>query len=653
MLVSVIIVNYNVKYFLELCLQSVVAGLKNIAHEIIVVDNHSKDDNCDFVRQHFPQVQIIANNSNLGFSKANNQAFEIAKGKYVLFLNPDTVLPEDFFSLSIAFMEKHANIGALGPRIIDGKGSFSPDGKKSFPSFSVAFYKTTGINQLFKNSSYFNKYYAVHVGEFKTAEVDVLSGCCMLTRKEAVIKAGGAFDEDYFMYCEDVDLCYRLQKTGFKNYYFPLTTIIHYKGESTKKGSLSYVKIFNEALITFVKKHYSNQHATVFILLIKIGIAFRSFLGLVKQFFRVLKMPLFDAIVILATLLLVTEFWVEQIKNIAPIPTRSILITYPIYTAIWILSLFINGAYDQPYKPNRVIRGMLTGIVLGLAFFGLLPAEMRHSRATIFLTGISSSIALIALHEWLHRLGIFKFISFDQLPGNAVILAREQRFITTSEILDQIHYAPKIYGRIEPNEVNNTTNAIGNIRDLEPFLVTADVEEIIFCTNELPFKKILDLMQTCGSNYDFKIHVEGSKSFVGSNSSNSAGDLYVLDQRFNLSNPSHLRNKRILDILMCFALLFLFPFIFFKQESIKQFFSNWFQVLIGNKSWVGYGCSINEQSGLPQLKKSIIPCYRIIENFNPNEQMLSKMNELYALYYKTSNDVRFLIENLKFLGRKS
>lgn len=652
MLVSVIIVNYNVKYFLELCLHSVSSGLKSIEHEIIVVDNHSKDDSCAFINTNFPEIKLIVNKENVGFSKANNQAFELSTGKYVLFLNPDTVLPEDFFSLMIAFMEKHANIGALGPRIIDGKGNFSPDGKKSFPSFSVAFFKTTGINQIFKDSAYFNKYYAVHVGEHETAEVDVLSGCCMFTRRDAVKKAGGAFDEDYFMYCEDVDLCYRLQKSGYKNYYYPLTTIIHYKGESTKKGSLSYVKIFNEALITFVKKHYSNQHATVFIVLIKLGIALRSVLGLLKQFFRVLKMPLFDALVILAASLLITEFWVEQIKNIAPIPVRSILITYPIYCAIWILSLFLNGAYDQPYRPIRVIRGMLVGVVLGLAFFGLLPPEMRHSRATIFLTGISSAIALVALHEWLHRLGIFKFIAFDQLPGNAVIVANEKRFAETADILDQIHYAPKIYGRIEPNEVESAT-AIGNIKNLEPFLVTANVEEIIFCSNELPFKKILSIMQVCGPNYDFKIHIDGSKSFVGSNSSNSAGDLYVLDQRFNLSNPAHLRNKRILDILMCFALLFLIPFIFFKQESIKQFFSNWFQVLIGNKTWVGYGCSINEKSGLPQLKKSIVPCYRMIENFNPNLQMLTKMDELYALYYKTSKDVRFLKENLKFLGRKS
>ena len=182
MKVSVIIVNYNVKYFLQVCLHSVFRAAQGMAVEVIVVDNNSADDSCDMVQQQFPQAILIANKDNKGFSKANNQGVAIAKGDYILFLNPDTVVPDDFFTKTVAYMDAHPDAGALGPRLIDGKGLFAPDSKKSFPTLSVAIFKTTGINKLFSRSPYFNKYYAVHIPEHEVAEVEVLSGCCMMVR---------------------------------------------------------------------------------------------------------------------------------------------------------------------------------------------------------------------------------------------------------------------------------------------------------------------------------------------------------------------------------------------------------------------------------------------------------------------------------------
>ncbi len=199
MKLSVIIVNYNVKYFLEVCIHSVLKAMKGIDGEIIVIDNNSIDDSCAFLVEKFPEIILIANKDNKGFSKANNQGVAIAKGEYILFLNPDTVMPENFFIKTLAYLDAHPEAGALGPRLIDGKGQFAPDSKKSFPSLSVAIFKTTGINKLFSKSAYFNKYYAVHIGEREIAEVDVLSGCCMLVRKSVMNIAGGPFDEDYFM----------------------------------------------------------------------------------------------------------------------------------------------------------------------------------------------------------------------------------------------------------------------------------------------------------------------------------------------------------------------------------------------------------------------------------------------------------------------
>ncbi len=378
MKVSVIIVNYNVKYFLEVCLHSVWRALERVGGEVIVVDNNSQDGSNEMVRERFASTVLIENKDNRGFSKANNQGVAMAKGEYILFLNPDTVVPEDFFVKMVGYMDAHPEAGSIGPRLIDGKGKFAPDGKKSFPSLSVAIFKTTGINKLFPKSPYINKYYAVHVGEREVAEVDALSGCCMMVRKSLLEPIGGAFDEDFFMYCEDVDLCYRIQKSGVKNIYFPETTVIHYKGESTKKATLSYVRIFNEALVLFVKKNYTKSSAQSFIAFIKIGVVLRAILSLLKQVLKVLRMPLFDAIVILLTVWFVTEFWTRDVRNIMPIPLKYVYLTLPVYTVIWVLSLYLNGAYDQPYRGLRVVRGMLIGTVICLAYFGLLPTEARY-----------------------------------------------------------------------------------------------------------------------------------------------------------------------------------------------------------------------------------------------------------------------------------
>jgi GT2 family glycosyltransferase len=328
----------------------VTRALNGFEGEIFVVDNHSEDDSCAMVRQKFPSVMLIENKKNVGFGKANNQAVALAKGEYILFLNPDTVLPEDFFAKTIAYMDAHPEAGGIGPRLIDGKGQFAPDAKKSFPSLSVALFKATGINRLFPRSPYFNKYYAVHIGERQTAEVEALSGCCMMMRRTAIEKAGGAFDEDYFMYFEDGDLCYRIRKVGYTNIYYPETTVIHYKGESTKKTTLSYVKVFNEAFAIFARKHYSKRYAKIFIFFINIGVVLRAILSLFKTILKVFRMPLFDAIILLLTLWIVKEFWTEHVKNIAPIPLHSIYLTFPAYLLIWVVSMFLNGAYDQPYR---------------------------------------------------------------------------------------------------------------------------------------------------------------------------------------------------------------------------------------------------------------------------------------------------------------
>jgi O-antigen biosynthesis protein len=648
MKVSVIIVNFNVKYFLEICLHSVFRAISEITAEVIVIDNNSGDDSCRMVREKFPATVLIENKDNKGFSKANNQGVAVARGEYILFLNPDTVMPENFMTKSLAYMDAHPEAGALGPRLIDGKGQFAPDSKKSFPSLSVAIYKTVGINKLFSKSPYFNKYYAVHIGERTTAPVDVLSGCCMLVRKAAMDAAGGPFDEDYFMYCEDVDLSYRIEKAGYKNIYFPEVDLIHYKGESTRKMTLSYVRIFNEALLTFVRKHYSKKQAALFVTFIKLGIVVRAITGILKNCLKILRMPIVDAFILLGTLWGIKDFWVNEVKGMMEIPLQSIYTTFPVYILLWVVSLYFNSAYDTPYRALKVFRGMLIGTVAILAYYGLLPPEFRYSRAIIIFTGLAGTVALLALHEILFRLGILRFIPYDKLPQKAVIVAEQNAYKETAVILQQVHYAPELVGRVNPSS-EELKDALTDLPNMKEFLYVSGSNEVIFCINGLTYAEVLAQMQHCGAAYEYKIHLPGSRSFVGSNSSNTSGDLYTVDKSFNLSDFAQLRNKRILDIFCSLILLVSLPVLLFIVKKQKQLFMNIFAVLFGKKSWVGYA-PLGDSTKLPAIKPGIIYPYNILPGFTPSPALLKQINTDYSQNYTPTQDFNCILKNIKFLG---
>ena len=250
---SVIIVNYNVEYFLNQCLDSVKKASKNLNVEVIIVDNDSVDGSLKMLQENYPEHTLVANKSNVGFSTANNQGINISQGKYVLLLNPDTVVSETTFDKAIAFMDRTPLAGGLGVRMIDGRGLFLPESKRGLPTPLVAFYKIFGLSKLFPKSKKYNQYHAGHIEEFETKEVDILSGAFMLMRKKALDEVG-LLDEEFFMYGEDIDLSYRIQLGGYKNYYFSETKIIHYKGESTKKNSVNYVFVFYNAMIIFAQK---------------------------------------------------------------------------------------------------------------------------------------------------------------------------------------------------------------------------------------------------------------------------------------------------------------------------------------------------------------------------------------------------------------
>ncbi|MCA1965746.1 MAG: glycosyltransferase family 2 protein [Flavobacterium sp.] len=254
MQLSVIILNYNVRYFLEQCVLSVQKALEGIDGEIIVIDNASSDDSCEMMKTKFPHIKLIENAANLGFPKGNNIGVAQAKGDYVCILNPDTVVAEDTFAKILNTENWTLNTGIIGCKLIDGAGNFLPESKRGVPTPWVAFTKIFG---LYKISNYFGKYYAQHLSENESGKVDILVGAFMVMKRDLYLEVGG-FDENCFMYSDDIDLSYLVLKTGKSNYYFHETSVIHYKGESTVRDG-TYMKRFREAMQFFYKKHFKKS----------------------------------------------------------------------------------------------------------------------------------------------------------------------------------------------------------------------------------------------------------------------------------------------------------------------------------------------------------------------------------------------------------
>lgn len=269
--VSVIIVSYKVRYYIEQCLNSVLRSVPDA--QILVVDNKSDDGSVEYLRNKFPQADIIANDYNAGFGKANNIALAKATGKYVLFLNPDTVVAERTIPGCIDYMDAHPEVGAVGVRMQYADGRFALESRRSLPTPSVSFWHMTGLSKLFPKSKVFAKYHRTYLDKECECPIDVVSGAYMFVRKEALDKVGG-FDEDFFMYGEDIDLSYRILQAGYQNRYLPLP-IVHYKGESTIKTSYNYAKVFYDAMLIFVNKHF-HRYSRLFALLVRIVLGFKK-----------------------------------------------------------------------------------------------------------------------------------------------------------------------------------------------------------------------------------------------------------------------------------------------------------------------------------------------------------------------------------------
>jgi GT2 family glycosyltransferase len=654
MKLSVIIVNYNVKYFLEQALLSVRRASRGLEVETWVVDNNSVDDSVRMVQEKFPQVHLIQNKDNPGFSIANNQAIRQSKGEYVLLLNPDTVVEEDTFEKCIKFMDAHPDAGGLGVRMIDGSGAFLPESKRGFPSPWVAFCKTVGLSRLFPKSRLFNRYHLGYLDERETNEVEVLAGAFMFMRR-SVLDEVGLLDEAFFMYGEDIDLSYRIIQGGYKNYYLPETSIIHYKGESTKKGSLNYVRAFYNAMIIFARKHFTGNKAALFVLMLQIAIYLRASLTVVLNFLRRAYLPLLDGLMIYAGLFFLKDFWgAYHFKDPDYYSSTILYVNFPLYVGIWLLSIFFNGGYDERYRLRRLVRGVLLGTLVLLAVYGLLEQEYRNSRALILLGALWALTATVGVRMLMHFIAFRHLRIGEEGEMPIVIVGTIEESERVQQLLHKAEVHRPVVGTVAPtNKPHDQTLYLSRLEQLDEVVHIYNIREVIFCSRDVPTQAVMQWMSRLGPAVNYKIVPQESMSIIGSSSKNTAGELYTIDIRYNIVQSMSQRNKRLFDISFALFLLLTIPLQALLVRRPLGLLRNSLWVLIGRYSWVGYAATDKEDVSLPSIRKGILSPLDGLRIRQLDQATRQRLNFFYAKDYNTSKDTEICWNAWRNLGRST
>lgn len=647
MKLSVVIVNYNVKHFLEQCLNSVAAAAKHCETEVFVVDNNSVDGSCNMLREKFPWVKLIENKKNYGFSYANNQAIRESAGEYVLLLNPDTVIEEDTLKSVCDFMDSHPDAGGLGVKMIDGKGRFLPESKRGLPTPKVAFYKIFGLSKLFPKSKKFGKYHLTYLDKDEIHKVDVLSGAFMLLRAETLKKVG-LLDETFFMYGEDIDLSYRITLGGYNNYYFPKTTIIHYKGESTKKGSVNYVVVFYNAMKIFARKHFS-EGAGLMIFFINLAIYMRAAMAIAGRFITNAITPIIDALLILTGFLIITPLWETHLFGVESAYPHNVFVgAMVMYISVWLLSLLLSGGYDKPVKMKNIYKGIGIGAIVILAVYALLPTHLRFSRALILLGTAWTLIVLPLVRLLLNytKLQVFK-VNLPKRKKVAVVGSKEECRSLVGQLMSS-HTKIDIAAYVSPDADTDKFFA-GDITQLDEIININHIDELIFCAKDIQAQQIIrTMLNLSSSNLDYKIASHDGFSVIGSNSINTTGELYNVDINA-IDKPENRRSKRMFDIVVSFFMIVLSPVLIWFIKGKLKAYSNLFSVLFGGKTFVSYRSDKNDVSLLPKIKKGVFSV-DMIYGRDAKKDVADRLNIMYAKDYKVSHDAMMVFKLWRKLG---
>ncbi len=657
--ISVVIVNYNVRDFLNNALVSLSKSLEGLTAEIIVVDNASDDGSVEHVAKNFPEVKIIANKTNLGFAKANNEALAIAKGKYFLLINPDTVVQEDTICTLINFFEATPSAGMVGCKILNPDGTLQLPCRRSFPTPWIAFTKTFGLSSLFPNSKLFARYNLTYLDPDKIYAVDAISGSFMMIRRAVYEKIGG-LDESFFMYGEDLDWCYRVNQNGWKVFYVPTTSIIHYKGESTRRSDIDELKVFYNAMRLFVKKHHTGSSA--FEWFIYSGIYLRKIIAGFARIIKPFLVVLLDVMIVNATILIG-----EYIR-------KSHILTFPSYAYPWTFiipplivasALFVSGVYtERKLSVSRSFSAVFISYII-ISSLTAFVKEFAFSRMIILIAG---GLSIILVPGW--RL-LLRFLGFGEKITRTTLFGRRTLIVGVNEsgqeILKKLRARVgggySVVGFIDVNRLRIgekvlDVEIIGSIETIRKIIEAYRISEVIFASNALSYTTILNIIASnARRSVNYRLVPSNLEVIIGKSSIDQLDEIPFIDIEYNITKSTNRVVKRLFDLVAGLILLIsVSPFVYFSRiftskspgKAAKVFLQMpW--VVSGSMSLVGYfDEKHNHQQGKSFYRGK--PGITGLVHIYDRKDLSTEEKEQYDLYYAKNQsfllDLEILVKSL-------
>jgi len=663
--VSVVIVNYNVRDFLKNALLSLRRSLEGLQAEIFVVDNASDDGSVDMMRADFPDVHLIANSVNAGFAKANNQALTLSTGRYLLLLNPDTLIQEDTIRTLIRFFEEHADAGMAGCKILNPDGTLQLPCRRSFPTPWVAFTKVSGLSALFPKSKIFAKYNLTYLDPDDTYEVDAISGSFMMLRR-SVYEAIGGLDESFFMYGEDLDWCYRVQQSGWKLYYVPDTKIIHYKGESTKRSSIDEVKVFYNAMRLFVRKHHTGSFA--FEALIQLGIKLRRVVAALMHTGKPFLLMAVDMAIVTAMIALARLMW------------KGAAYQFPPYAFPWVflfpsavIALMLTGA--GVYGTHRLsLSRSFTGVLLGFVLISSLTAFVKDFAFSRGIMVISGALSIVLIPGW--RL-LMRVLGFGGVSSRKTLFGRRTLIVgaeaagqeVVKKLRTRVGDGYSLVGFIDVNYQRVGTSLqdvpiLGSIDNIGKIIDDHRITEVIFSTDAISYTTILSVIaNNSGRSVNFRLVPTTMEVIIGKASIDQLDEMPFVDIEYNIGKTGNRAVKRIADIVLVLVLLIcVAPFVYFLRSLVKgslpsaaAFFVNAPGILAGRLSIVGRERAPDAEQGSTRIFLGKPGTTGIVQ-IQPNQHLSRDEKERYELYYAKNQslllDIEIMMKAVQRAGRR-
>ena len=559
MTLSVIIVNYNVRRFLENALSSLSRAMAGIDAEVFVVDNASTDGSADFVAESYPAVHLIRSEQNIGFARANNLALSRASGRYVLLINPDTVVQEDTLRVMLEFFDSHPDAGLAGCKILNPDGSFQLPCRRSYPTPWVALTKITGLSALFPRSRLFGQYNLTYRDPDKTYPVDAVSGSFMMISREAYERVGG-LDESFFMYGEDLDWCYRVKQAGFIVYYVHSTQIIHFKGESTKRSDVDEIKHFYRAMELFVEKHF--RHSRGLALLLRAGIFLRGAAASIGRSAMPLLLAGVDALLVNLGLFLSAALYLGD-------PLRFPLNAHPVVwivpAAIVVLTSAAMGLYTT--RRSSVLRSA-GAVLLGYVFLAAVvffAKEFAYSRAVVIISVVLSIVLLPGWRLIVRRLDR----GSAQHGGRPSLFGRRTLIVGTGqparEVLQRLRAkidgGYDVVGFISRRSSDIGTRfggveVVGSLDNVGKVIDESGASEVIFSTDQMSYADILSVIaRSPRRSINFRLVPDSLEAIIGKTRIDELDTLPLVDIDYNIHRPLNRLLKRAMDLAIAVPLL--------------------------------------------------------------------------------------------------